>query len=98
MSSAPVPQTAQPSDPGVKATDRIVIYSHSNFFYWWPIWVLGYFFALITLTQDEFLYVVPAGTVASKRMVEVDGKMVERSVLVLPEGKKLWEQTNEAGK
>src|SRR5258708_7229385 len=26
----------------------VVIYSHSNFFYWWPVWVIGYIMAAIT--------------------------------------------------
>jgi hypothetical protein len=28
--------------------ERVVIYSHSNFFYWWPVWVVGYVMAVIT--------------------------------------------------
>ena len=64
MSSAPVPQNPQPTDTGAKATDRIVVYANSNLFYWWPIWVLGYLFALITLIQDTHLAIVPSGTMA----------------------------------
>jgi hypothetical protein len=41
--------------PGVSETERqaaarqeLVVYSHSNLFYWWPVWVTGYVMALIT--------------------------------------------------
>jgi hypothetical protein len=27
---------------------ELLVYSHSNFFYWWPVWVTGYIMALIT--------------------------------------------------
>jgi hypothetical protein len=27
---------------------EVIIYSHSNFFYWWPVWVTGYVLALVT--------------------------------------------------
>jgi hypothetical protein len=31
------------------ATAReLIAYSHSNLLYWWPVWVIGYFMALIT--------------------------------------------------
>jgi amino acid transporter len=28
--------------------EEVFIYSHSNFFYWWPVWVVGYIMAAIT--------------------------------------------------
>jgi hypothetical protein len=28
---------------------EVVVYSHSSFFYWWPVWVAGYIMALLTL-------------------------------------------------
>ena len=31
----------------------VVIFSHSNFFYWWPVWVVGYIMALITRFGGE---------------------------------------------
>jgi len=30
---------------------EIVLYSHSPIFYWWPVWVVGYIFALLTMIQ-----------------------------------------------
>ncbi len=29
----------------------LIVYSHSPLLYWWPVWVLGYVFALLTWTQ-----------------------------------------------
>ncbi len=26
----------------------VIIYSHSNFFYWWPVWVVGYIMAVLS--------------------------------------------------
>jgi len=32
---------------------ELKIYSHSPLFYWWPVWLLGYVFALLTYLQGE---------------------------------------------
>jgi hypothetical protein len=54
---APTPVAAQPIIINVPspehAEDRgdlteVRLYSHSNFFYWWPVWAVGYLMALIT--------------------------------------------------
>ena len=71
--------------------DRVVVYRHSNLFYWWPVWVLGFVFAGVTYFDNQHLAVVPAGTEAvEKRLVDVDGNgtMEERDVLILGKGKK----------
>jgi hypothetical protein len=50
---------APPIDPALEAKEAkqrqheqdvkgVIIYSHSNFFYWWPVWVCGYIMAAIT--------------------------------------------------
>ena len=41
---------------------QIKIVSHSPIFYWWPIWVLGYVMALLTLTENNRLAILPADT------------------------------------
>lgn len=55
MSSA---TTSQPSatPPGKR---EIVLISHSMLFYWWPIWVIGYIFAVITWFENTRLAHVP---------------------------------------
>lgn len=51
--------------PPVKPTtparhpDTIRIYSHSMLFYFWPVWVLGYFFALWTFVDGHRVAFVP---------------------------------------
>ncbi len=99
MSSAPAPKHStsppphpadpQPGDTGRKATDRVVVYRHSHLFYWWPVWLLGFIFAGITYFDNQHLAIVPTGTEAVERNVDVDGKgtMEERNVLILGKGK-----------
>ena len=66
MSSAPTsttPTPPAPTTPPVKHASReITLISHSPIFYWWPIWVLGYVMALLTLTEGHRLAIVPDGT------------------------------------
>jgi hypothetical protein len=54
---APPPVVAQPIIINVPASEsaenrggptEVRLYSHSNFFYWWPVWAVGYLMALIT--------------------------------------------------
>jgi hypothetical protein len=33
---------------------HVKIYSHSTFFYWWPVWVIGYIMALITYVGGQY--------------------------------------------
>lgn len=103
MSSAPAPGKLPPHQPdsGTKASDRIVVYAHSNLFYWWPIWCLGFLFAGITYAQDWRLAIVPAHSIAVEhRIVAVDDKGVPepRSVLILPKGAaplKRWDEEHQ---
>jgi hypothetical protein len=55
-STAPPPAAAPP------ARREIKLISHSTIFYWWPIWVLGYVFALMTYFEDNRFVILPAGT------------------------------------
>jgi len=103
MTTSPVAQRRQPGrirslfgflilargKPG-----EIMVISHSNLFYWWPVWVTGFLLAGFTYWDDNRLAIVPAGTEAKKeRRVEVeDGKLESRDVLILPSGKYLAER------
>lgn len=67
------------------ARRQIVIVSHSNLFYWWPVWALGFLFGIVSLFGDH-LAIVPTGTKAMPRVpVEIDGKQATRHVLVYPD-------------
>lgn len=92
MSSAPAPSSKHlPSpDVGAKAAERLVVYRHSNLFYWWPIWALGFLFGLLTYLENWRLAVVPAGTEAALgRLVDVDGagSLESRDVLIIEKTK-----------
>jgi len=81
------------SIPSAKKEIRIV--SHSTIFYWWPVWVVGYLMAVITLFSNTILATVPEGTIAGYAVsgqAELDnqGKLQElkgRFVLIAPEQK-----------
>jgi hypothetical protein len=77
---------------GAEPSVRII--GHSNLFYWWPVWAVGYLMAGLTYVDGSYMAVVPAGTVAEKgrQLQGVDGP---RDVLVLAAGKKL--PVDEAG-
>jgi hypothetical protein len=76
---------------------EITIVSHSNLFYWWPVWVVGYVLGLLTLYDGQRLAIVPAQTeVYTNAVVEGDdqgGNRVKieshREVLVVPDKKVL---------
>ncbi|OWK41675.1 hypothetical protein [Fimbriiglobus ruber] len=46
---------------GGKAREIKVI-SHSTLFYWWPVWVLAFLMAGVTLVENHRLAILPAGT------------------------------------
>jgi hypothetical protein len=83
--------------------DEVIVYRHSHLFYWWPVWLLGFVFSLVTWIGDRHMAIVPAGTEAApNREVEVqkDGQPVleRRDVLILAAGKKLPTREDANGK
>jgi hypothetical protein len=77
MSTAPMPPTntgTPPPPPGGPDNPReLKLVSHSNLFYWWPVWLLGFSFATWTYFEDNRLAIVPADT-AVTRDVRPDAK------------------------
>jgi hypothetical protein len=67
MSTTPPPSTVTGyPPPGAKPgrPQEIRLISHSNLFYWWPVWALAFFMALWTYVENHRLAIVPAqGTV-----------------------------------
>ncbi len=61
MSTTPSPAPASPPPPAPTPArpTEVKIYSHSNLFYWWPVWLIGFIMGLITLFSGEYLVVVP---------------------------------------
>jgi hypothetical protein len=92
MSAAPpnpTPLTPKPSSPpsafpeqGTGQDREIVIVSHSNLFYWWPVWAVGFILWLLSQTGGHRMAIVPENTQA-RTDAEVDGQ--KRSALVFPE-------------
>jgi hypothetical protein len=74
----------------VKPLDRneITIVSHSNLFYWWPVWAAGFLFALLTAIDGHRMAIVPAGT-GVKKNVAIPGEEGNRDVYFLPKDKAL---------
>jgi cation transport ATPase len=58
-----MPPSAAPTQPRSK---EVKLISHSNLYYWWPVWVLAFFLAAWTYFEDHRLAIVPPGGNVSK--------------------------------
>lgn len=65
------------------ASVRII--GHSNLFYWWPVWAVGFLMAILTYMDRSYMVVVPSGTVAKKAR-QIQGIDGPRDALILPAG------------
>jgi hypothetical protein len=73
-----------PGHPATRKIDYLIIYGHSNIFYWWPVWLVSFILAGLTYFEGQQMAVVPKGTVVEHdRAVEGVGR---RDVLVAPKG------------
>jgi hypothetical protein len=103
--STQTPQPPPPPPPPLPHTPEeeveIRIISHSNLFYWWPLWAVGYLLGILTLLEGTVMAVVPHGT-KPERAWQVkgpgSGQMEERDVLVVPDKKVLPPDEKEGGK
>src|SRR6266849_7872470 len=85
-------QTPQPPLPASSAQPRsrddveIRIVSHSNLFYWWPVWAVGFLLGILTWMEGYVMAVVPNGSKADRTLsVQVEpGKSDVREGIVLP--------------
>lgn len=77
---------------------QIVIVSHSNLFYWWPVWAVGFLLAFLSWIDGSWLAIVPTGTKlyhdASVEATYGDKKinLKQVDVLVPPEKKSFAKQ------
>ena len=84
---SPQAQPVVHAQPAMKSdTKEIRIVSHSNLFYWWPVWAVGFILGALTYVDGHRLAIVPAETKAL-RDANIDGG--PHDVLVLPQGKHL---------
>jgi hypothetical protein len=72
--------------PETRKVDYLVVYGHSNLFYWWPVWLVSFILAGVTYAEGHQMAVVPPGTVV-ERDRQVEGVAGHRDVLIAPEGK-----------
>jgi len=89
MSTVP-PAGFIPAGTPPRPDDQVIVISHSNLFYWWPVWVIGFLMAALTFWDGDRLATVPAGTKAVKEMVTYtgeDAKLYKGEAYILPEGK-----------
>jgi hypothetical protein len=62
--------------------NEIRIVSHSNLFYWWPVWAVGFLMGFLTLIDPHRMVIVPSKTEVFRNAEQFDG----RDVLVAPKG------------
>jgi hypothetical protein len=83
MSIAEHPDVQRVADESA-GDEQITIYGHSNLFYWWPVWFVGFALALLTYADGHVMAVVPPGS-----RIENNG-----TVLVAPPGQTIPDPNN----
>jgi hypothetical protein len=66
MSIVPPSAKAPPPPPLLTEQREIRIYSHSQLFYWWPVWAAAFILAVWTWMEGDRMVIVPAGTKIAK--------------------------------
>src|SRR5438445_12430393 len=66
MSIVPPSAKAPPPPPLLTEQREIRIYSHSQLFYWWPVWAAAFILAIWTWAEGDRMAIVPAGTTIAK--------------------------------
>jgi hypothetical protein len=90
--SAPAPAAPPGLAPGAATggpvetvpDEEIHIYGHTNLFYWWPVWVVGFIMAALTYIDGHVMAIVPEGTKVEQAQRAENGKT--QDVLVTPAG------------
>jgi hypothetical protein len=66
------------------AQNELRIVSHSNLFYWWPVWFVGYIMAALTMIDGHLMVVVPRDTeaahVTEKVSAEIKGENKQKNL------------------
>ena len=108
MSSVPPPTppaTTPPPllGPSPELPNEITIVSHSNLFYWWPVWAVGFIMGILTYFGGYVASIVPGENAraipAAKSDWEVkegDGFTKHEGILIIPKpGQKLTEKADQ---
>lgn len=85
MSTATI-DTRQPVVAVAEPDETIRIYGHTNLFYWWPVWGVGFLLAALTYFDGHVMAVVPEGTTVEKATPAGEPS---RDALVVPPGESL---------
>lgn len=73
--STPLPPGTTPTlVPVGNANREIKLISHSALFYWWPVWLAGFFMAGWTLVENSRMTTVPHDATLKSGVTETDGK------------------------
>jgi hypothetical protein len=51
----------------VKRSDEVIVYGHSNLFYWWPVWLLGFALSFATWHDGNRAVIVPEDFISIKK-------------------------------
>jgi len=95
--SAPTPAPSPPLPP---VKDEVTVISHSNVFYWWPVWLLGFIFGVWTLVDGHVMALIPEGSDSDPIVVVHDAtietqaageeqKLKGREAIIAPKSKTL---------
>lgn len=84
--AVPVYNVPPPGTPADERVDHIVIYGHSNLFYWWPVWAACFILAGWTYLDAFQMAAVPPGSQLADQ-VEITGFAEPRDAIVAPPGK-----------
>ena len=68
MSNVPTPVNIPAGTPP-SHDNKVTVISHSNLFYWWPVWAVGFLMAGLTYIDGDVLATVPPGTKAVKEVL-----------------------------
>jgi len=71
MSTQPTPPAPAPQKPLPSDEREIKIVEHSQLFYWWPVWAVGFIMAAITYFTGEHVVIVP-GTATTAAFESAD--------------------------
>src|ERR1700722_4785915 len=68
MSTAAQPPAITPHPMATSTERSVTVVSHSNLFYWWPVWAVGFLMALLTYFDGHVMTTVPLDTKAVKKV------------------------------
>ncbi len=110
MSTSP-PTPLPPPPPAVPAgvvaeparrPDELKIVSHSNLFYWWPVWAIGFLMGILSLIDGHRMVVIPkeaetvhANAIEVSKAPSKTETYKDRDVVVMPNDKPLLDEKGE---